>query len=51
MASDSGLFRTARELLDEGWRLECNVFRRDGAEYLPLYEAKIDLPHEKWTRS
>lgn len=41
MASDSGLFRTREELEAEGWRLDRNVFRRDGSAYLPLYEAKM----------
>ena len=41
MTSDSHLFRTRKQLEAEGWELDGNVFRRDGAEYLPLYEAKM----------
>jgi hypothetical protein len=41
MANDSDLFRTAKDLLAEGWKLAGNVFRKDGAAYLPLYEAKM----------
>ena len=50
MANDSGLFRTAEQLEAEGWVLAGNRFRRpgdpgrgdaEGAEYLPLYEAKM----------
>jgi hypothetical protein len=41
MANDSGLFRTRQQLEAEGWRREGNRFRRGGAEYLPLYEAKM----------
>jgi len=50
MANDSGLFRTAEQLEAEGWVLAGNRFRRSGdpgrgtaggAEYLPLYEAKM----------
>ena len=41
MSNDSHLFR-ARERLDaDGWKLAGNVFRKDGEEYLPLYEAKM----------
>ena len=43
MSNDSHLFRTRTQLEAEGWELDGNVFRRDddGAEYLPLYEAKM----------
>ena len=43
MSNDSHLFRTRAQLEAEGWELDGNVFRRDGdgAEYLPLYEAKM----------
>jgi hypothetical protein len=41
MTSDSHLFHTREQLEAEGWRLEGNIFRKDGAEYLPLYEAKL----------
>lgn len=41
MANDSGLFRTAEQLDAEGWTLDGNIFRRDDATYLPLYEAKM----------
>ena len=41
MSNDSQLFRTREQLEADGWRLEGNVFRKDGAEYLPLYEAKM----------
>lgn len=41
MATDSGQFRTAANLVADGWRLDGNIFRKDTAEYLPLYEAKL----------
>ena len=41
MSNDSHLFRTRTQLEAEGWKLTGNVFRKDGAEYLPLYEAKM----------
>jgi hypothetical protein len=41
MASDSGLFRTAEQLADDGWTLDGNVFMRKGERMLPLYEAKM----------
>ena len=41
MANDSHRFRTRERLEADGWKLEGNVFRKDGAEYLPLYEAKM----------
>jgi hypothetical protein len=43
MTSDSQLFRTREQLEADGWRLKGagNIFRKDEAEYLPLYEAKM----------
>ena len=41
MSNDSHLFWTREQLEAEGWELDDNVFRWDGAEYLPLYEAKM----------
>jgi len=41
MANDSHLFRTREQLEADGLRLEGNIFRKDSAEYLPLYEAKM----------
>ena len=41
MTDDSDLFRTREELERDGWRLQGNVFTRDGKRMLPLYEAKM----------
>jgi hypothetical protein len=41
MANDSKLFRTKDQLYADGWRLSANVFNKTGANYLPLYEAKM----------
>ena len=41
MSNDSHLFRTCEQLQAEGWRLDGNVFRKDGKACLPLYEAKM----------
>ena len=41
MSNDSHLFRTREQLEADGWELTGNVFRKDGMEYLPLYEAKM----------
>jgi hypothetical protein len=41
MTSDSHLFRAREHLEAEGWQLDGNTFRKDGAKYLPLYEAKM----------
>ncbi|MFH1943245.1 MAG: N-6 DNA methylase [bacterium] len=41
MANDSHLFRTRDELEAEGWKLEGNVFKKNGERYVPLYEAKM----------
>ena len=41
MTSDSNLFYTREALAASGYRLEGNVFRRNGEEYLPLFESKM----------
>ena len=41
MTDDSDLFRTREQLERDGWRLNGNVFTRDGKRMLPLYEAKM----------
>jgi len=41
MSNDSHLFHTREQLEGEGWVLEGNVFRKEGREHLPLYEAKL----------
>ena len=41
MANDSHRFHTRERLEADGWKLAGNVFRKGGAEYLPLYEAKM----------
>jgi hypothetical protein len=41
MSNDSHLFRTREQLEAEGWRLEGNVFRREGEVYWPLYEGRL----------
>jgi hypothetical protein len=41
MANDSGLFRTAKDLSGDGWKLDGNVFRIGDDVCLPLYEAKM----------
>ena len=41
MANDSHRFHTRERLEADGWQLAGNVFRKGGAEYLPLYEAKM----------
>jgi len=41
MANDSDLFRTWTQLEEDGWRLEGNIFVKDGKKCLPLYEAKM----------
>ena len=41
MTADSHLFYTRERLETDGWQLAGNVFRKDGVEYLPLYEAKM----------
>ncbi|MFH9569631.1 Eco57I restriction-modification methylase domain-containing protein [Streptomyces sp. NPDC017230] len=41
MAHESHFFRPSEDLTDEGWRLLGNVFKKDEARMLPLYEAKM----------
>ncbi|MHB9072058.1 MAG: Eco57I restriction-modification methylase domain-containing protein [Desulfobaccales bacterium] len=41
MTNDSGLFRTREQLEAEGFVLQGNIFRRDEAAFLPLYEGKM----------
>ena len=41
MSNDSRLFRTRRQMEEDGWQLEGNVFVRGDKRYLPLYEAKL----------
>lgn len=41
MSNDSHVFRTREQLEADGWRLEGNIFRKEGAEYLPLYEGRM----------
>ena len=41
MTDDSDLFRSREQLVRDGWRLDGNVFTRDGKRMLPLYESKI----------
>lgn len=41
MANDSRLFSTAVELETDGSQVNGNVIHKGGAEYLPLYEAKM----------
>lgn len=41
MTNDSHIFRERGQLEKDGWRLEGNVFHKEGKKYLPLYEAKM----------
>ena len=41
MTSDSGLFKTRRQLEIEGGQLEQGAYSLGGERYLPLYEAKL----------
>lgn len=41
MTDDSDLFQTREDLEGAGWRLDGNVFVKDGKRMLPLYEAKM----------
>ena len=41
MSNDSNLFRTRKQLEEENWNLEANVFNKGNNQYLPLYEAKL----------
>jgi hypothetical protein len=40
-ANDADILRTREELERDRWRLDGNVFNRDGKRMLPLYEAKM----------
>ena len=46
MANDSYLFHTCEQLEDDGWVLEGNIFKKEGRQYLPLYEAKMTNPFD-----
>ena len=41
MTGDSHLFHTRERLETDRWQLASNIFRKDGEESLPLYEAKM----------
>lgn len=41
MSNDSHLFRTKKQLDEDGWELNGNVFEKGGKTMLPLYEAKM----------
>jgi len=41
MSNDSHHFRTREYLETDGWVLNGNIFRKDGMQCLPLYEAKM----------
>ena len=41
MTSDSNLFRARSQLVEEGWEMDGNIFRRQSDRYLPLYEGKM----------
>ncbi|MEV0661719.1 Eco57I restriction-modification methylase domain-containing protein [Actinomadura luteofluorescens] len=41
MAHEAHLFHDRKELLSNDWSLNGNVFHKDGARMLPLYEAKM----------
>ncbi|MEW4565785.1 N-6 DNA methylase [Bremerella sp. JC770] len=41
MTTDSGEFRTREELEDSGWQLTGNLFVKNDATYVPLYESKL----------
>ena len=50
MTNDSHLFKTRKELNDEGWQLQGNVFFKGDETYLPLYEAKLFHHYDhRWT--
>jgi hypothetical protein len=40
-ANDADILRSRDDLEREGWRLEGNVFNRDGERMLPMYESKM----------
>jgi len=49
MANDSGLFRSAEELTQDGWASDGNTYVKDGQKCqkcLPLYEAKMIGPFD-----
>ena len=41
MASDSHLFKTQQDLLNEGFELRSNIFQRKNEQFFPLYEGKM----------
>lgn len=41
MSNDSHLFHTRDQLEDDGWKLDGNVFERDGKRMLPLYQGMM----------
>lgn len=41
MNTTSDIFRSAKSLEKEGWKLDGNTFFKDGKKYLPLYESKM----------
>jgi hypothetical protein len=41
LTNESHLFRTFEELLESGWILKGNVFRKNKEIYIPLYESKF----------
>jgi hypothetical protein len=41
MAGDSGLFRSAAQLVRDGWQPDGAGYRRGAERYVPLYEAKL----------
>ncbi|MGW4012672.1 Eco57I restriction-modification methylase domain-containing protein [Streptomyces sp. NPDC004763] len=41
MGDDSGRFKSAEDLVQEGWVHEETVFSKEGRRFLPLYEAKF----------
>lgn len=50
MSNDSGLFRTREQLEEEHWKLQGNIFRKAGEEYLPLYEQNlINLQNHRYS--
>jgi hypothetical protein len=42
LANDSGLFCTQEDLAGDDWKLNGNIFAKDGQRMLPLYEAKLN---------
>ncbi len=41
VTNDSNLFHSRKELENDGWLLDGNIFCKDDRTYLPLYEAKM----------